>query len=173
MNRSMAKHSIGDRVRVPFGAQKVDAVIVEDRGAIGTGGRRLFAVQIPADPAEPVLIEVPESDIEGDARRQWTFDPSKVANFLKGGGLIAMLRAGLPAGKEPSRVWLRYDTRGNITYTFSEDVGQIGGDKIPLWAIQGERIFLPKVSEVKEWLRTFGLSPSQAQEVINSVGTVP
>jgi hypothetical protein len=43
--KEAAKFKVGDRVRVEFGYGLVPAVITEDRGNIGYGGRRLFAVR--------------------------------------------------------------------------------------------------------------------------------
>jgi hypothetical protein len=40
---------VGDRVEVLFGAQRVPAVVIEDRGAIGVGGRRLVRVRVEVD----------------------------------------------------------------------------------------------------------------------------
>lgn len=43
-NGSVPAFHIGDRVRIPFGVSTVEATIVEDRGVIGAGGRRLYRV---------------------------------------------------------------------------------------------------------------------------------
>jgi hypothetical protein len=40
---------VGDRVEVLFGVQRVPAVVIEDRGAIGVGGRRLLRVRVEVD----------------------------------------------------------------------------------------------------------------------------
>lgn len=56
----------GDEVRVPWGAGYHLAVITEDRGCIGIGGRRLLRVQLVIDPADsdPIEFELPAADVE-------------------------------------------------------------------------------------------------------------
>ena len=64
---------VGDQVRFLFGVSKVEGTIVEDRGPIGVGGRRLYRIrfQFAAD-EEPMHIELPAVDIEwnSDAPQQ-------------------------------------------------------------------------------------------------------
>jgi hypothetical protein len=55
---------VGDWVQIPFGTAPLRGEVIEDRGAIGVGGRRLFRVSIPIPPAEPMLAEFPEDEIE-------------------------------------------------------------------------------------------------------------
>ncbi len=40
---------VGDRVALLFGVQRVPAVVIEDRGAIGVGGRRFVRVRVEVD----------------------------------------------------------------------------------------------------------------------------
>jgi hypothetical protein len=53
--------NVGDRVSVLFGVRWVPAVVVEDRGNLGVGGRRILGIQqvVPAD-EEMGPYEVPE-----------------------------------------------------------------------------------------------------------------
>ncbi len=52
----------GDRVRFPFGSSVVIGVIIEDRGPIGVGGRRLYGIEFPLTPEELRYIELPEEE---------------------------------------------------------------------------------------------------------------
>jgi hypothetical protein len=57
---------VGQRVFVRMGGQKIRGVLVEDRGAIGKGGRRLWRVRAghPAGAAEPAPeFEVPSEQV--------------------------------------------------------------------------------------------------------------
>jgi hypothetical protein len=54
---------VGDRVRVQFGPTIQPAVILEDRGNIGAGGRRLFGVRVELDPPNFMYLELPEKEI--------------------------------------------------------------------------------------------------------------
>ena len=55
----------GDRVRVQWGLTPIDAVIVEDRGNLGVGGRRLYEVRAPMSPeSEDMVIELPAEDLQ-------------------------------------------------------------------------------------------------------------
>lgn len=55
---------VGDRVYVPFGTGWAPATVIEDRGNLGVGGRRLLRVQqiVPAD-EEMEPYEVPEEHV--------------------------------------------------------------------------------------------------------------
>ena len=54
---------VGDQVSFQFGARRVVGEVVEDRGKIGVGGRRLLRVNAPMD-SEPLIIELPEEDLQ-------------------------------------------------------------------------------------------------------------
>jgi hypothetical protein len=40
---------VGDRVRVPFGGESIEATIVEDRGNLGVGGMRIYGICFRVD----------------------------------------------------------------------------------------------------------------------------
>lgn len=165
---------VGDWVRIMLGARKVRALILEDRGNVGRGGRRLFTVEIPADPAEPMTFELAADDMEPTERDEAELDREKAVQYLSRGGLVSMLRAGLSAGeRQQPRVWLRYDTLGNVTHTFHERHGQMGGTTIPPVPIDHERIPRSKLGEIREFLGGFGLSKGEIEKVIRAVGTEP
>lgn len=55
---------VGDRVTFPFGSGEVSGIIVEDRGCLGVGGRRLYGINIEFhDPDEIRYTEMPEVEI--------------------------------------------------------------------------------------------------------------
>ena len=162
---------VGDWVRVALGPRKVHGLIVEDRGNIGTRGQRLFVVEVPSDPAEPLTIEVAEPEVEAIARD--SPEKLKMLRFLKQGGLLNILRSNTSGGRDQPRVWLRYDTLGNVTHTFTERHGQVGGRRVPFLSLHRDRIFRPKMQEVREFLESFGLSGGEAEDVIRSIGTTP
>ena len=57
-----AKHTlhVGSKVRLTFGVSRVTAVVVEDRGNVGAGGRHLWRVRLEiADTSEPIELEMP------------------------------------------------------------------------------------------------------------------
>jgi hypothetical protein len=70
MANKTAEHGlfhVGDRVRFVFGLAETAGTIVEDRGAIGVGGRRLYGVRFAFSEGDPMYIELPESDLKLDA----------------------------------------------------------------------------------------------------------
>jgi hypothetical protein len=56
-------YRVGDRVRVRLGPQSPVGTIVEDRGFIASGGRRLFRVQVEFDQTNTTYMEVPEDEL--------------------------------------------------------------------------------------------------------------
>ena len=57
---------VGDRVSFDLVKRKVNAVVTEDRGAIGVGGRRLYQVQVQYSVGEPMIFEMPEVDLRAE-----------------------------------------------------------------------------------------------------------
>jgi hypothetical protein len=54
----------GDRVRLLWGVTPVEGVIIEDRGNLGIGGRRLYRVRVQLDDiTEPMETEEPAEDL--------------------------------------------------------------------------------------------------------------
>ena len=62
------KFRVGSRVTFTFGGRKVTGIVIEDRGHIGVGGRRLLRVRIElTGVAEPIEVEMPESELKAAA----------------------------------------------------------------------------------------------------------
>jgi hypothetical protein len=167
---------VGDRVRVGFGRRKLVGVIVEDRGAIGAQGRHLFQVNIPMDPFDPMTVELPEAEIEAvaaESEPDFEIENDKIIDYLKNGGLIAILRSNISGGKNQPRAWLCLDHLGNVTHTFISDRGIIGGQPVPFWAVHDDKVFRPERDSVLAFLRSFGLTRQEAEAVVSEVGMAP
>jgi hypothetical protein len=55
---------VGARVKLDLGGREVSGTVIEDRGFLGVGGRRLLRVRLDwSGVAEPIEVEVPESDL--------------------------------------------------------------------------------------------------------------
>jgi hypothetical protein len=171
-----ASFHVGDRVRIPLGPRKIAGVVVEDRGAIGVRGQHLYQVLVPMDPFEPAAFELPEEEIEAardSTDNEDAIDTAKAIDYLKNGGLVAILRSNTSGGRDQPKVWLRLDSLGNVTHTFIRERGQAGGESVPFLAFHEDHVFTPKRDEVLAFLRSFGLDDIQAEDVISSVGTSP
>lgn len=64
VRRRPAKFRVGDQIRFDMGASLWDAVIIEDRGKLGVGGRRIWRVRTTSDsPGAKFETEVPEDEL--------------------------------------------------------------------------------------------------------------
>jgi hypothetical protein len=173
--RTTHRFRVGDRVEFVMGRRKVIGVITEDRGLIGAHGRRLFQVQVPMDPYEPALFELPADEIQtaNSSEASRTLGKNEIVDYLKNGGLIAILQSNL-GGKDQPRVWLCRDNLGNVTHTFISERGLLGGATVPFWTLhEGSRVFSDKKDEVTTYLTSFGLSHEEAELIVHAVGTAP
>lgn len=55
---------VGSRVLFLWGISKIEGKIVEDRGAIEVGRRKLYRIEAPLSLGDQVVIELPESEFE-------------------------------------------------------------------------------------------------------------
>ena len=167
-HRRSSQIRVGDWVSFLYGTRRVWAQVVEDRGPLGVNRRRLYTIRLGDEPTEAMTFEVPGDDLTPVVPAK-----AEVIEYLKGGGLIAILQSNLGGGRNQPRVWLAFDSHGSLTHTFIAERGVLGGDVVPFFALQEKRIFTPKSSEVVSYLSTFGLTPAEAEDVVRSVGTVP
>jgi hypothetical protein len=58
------KFSVGDRVKFVFGLANAEGEVIEDRGPIGVGGRRLYRIRFSFSEGDPMTIELPAVDLE-------------------------------------------------------------------------------------------------------------
>jgi hypothetical protein len=58
------RYHVGDRVQFRYGFPGVVAEVVEDRGPIGVGGRRLYGVRFRPDEWNEITTEVAEEELE-------------------------------------------------------------------------------------------------------------
>lgn len=63
---SQSRHplNVGDKVRFQFGVRRITGEVIEDRGNLGVGGRRLLRIRFPITRSEDHEIELPEADVE-------------------------------------------------------------------------------------------------------------
>jgi len=58
------KFRVGDKVRPIHGTPWWEGTIIEDRGNIGHGGRRLYRISYPLELTDPIETEMGEDDLE-------------------------------------------------------------------------------------------------------------
>jgi hypothetical protein len=67
-NKPRSPPAVGSRVKFVFGIDEVTATVIEDRGNVGIGGRRLLRVQLDIpDTSEPIELEIPADDVKAAA----------------------------------------------------------------------------------------------------------
>jgi hypothetical protein len=176
-SKPVAKFRAGDRVLFEWGGHTVWGTIVEDRGLIGINGRRLDHIDIPEDPYlpdEPHRTMKGEDELEPDTISRVPLKKSEIIDFLKSHGLLEILLWSPSSERKDPVVWLGRDSSGKITYTFSPRRGLIGGKLIPEFGYwDAKRIDPRKKDEVAEFLLGFGLTPEEAEDVIQAVGVKP
>ena len=169
----MSLFQIGDWIRVPRGSGVATGTVVEDRGALGVDGGHIYRVLLGMDPEDPESFEYPAEELQPFAGEP-PFGPADtphIIRYLRHGGLLSILRANLGGGKHQPRVWLCRDTLGNITHTFYEERGLVGGRTVPFYALSGEKVLEPKRDQVTDYVESFGLSRDDADAIIRAVGT--
>jgi len=158
-----------------MGRHKSTGFVVEDRGAVGIRGRRLYRIEIPQEPHDPLMLVVPEEELipltEEDLAPT-VLDKDKILKYLRY-GLCSILSENLEGGKYQPRIWLLLNSLGNITYTLRPELGVLGGAIPPSGAVRGSKIFRPKKDEVLAFLASFGLDPQEAKTLVSQVGTAP
>jgi hypothetical protein len=160
---------VGDNVRFTFGTLPVTGEIVEDRGPLGADGGQIVRVRLDMDPYEPMFFEMPVTELEHWDQPEAPLTVEEIQRYLMNGGLLLMLPSS-PKEGEP-RVWLRRDHLGNVTHTFIEKRGMVGG-AIPPSAVRTDvRIRATRRDAVREFIKSFGLSNREADDVIRKVGT--
>lgn len=161
----------GDHVQFNFGPTAVSGVVIDDRGPIGFNKTRIYRVSIPNDPYGTEVIEVASDELEIDRRPLAKLSPAEMVDYFSKGGLIEVLNSNYAGGA--GSVWLTRDSLGNLVHTFVAERGITGGVSIPSMATQSQKIFSPKMDEVLNFLRAFGLTNEQATDVVEKVGTTP
>jgi hypothetical protein len=57
------EYRVGDRVRMDWGGHEIEGTVVEDRGNLGVGGRRILRVHFRFDDYDEDTFEVPAEDL--------------------------------------------------------------------------------------------------------------
>jgi hypothetical protein len=153
-----------------MGQGRSRSLVIEDRGNIGFGGRQLVRVRVPMDPYEPTLVERGAEDLELADGPPIVPAKEEVIGYLKRAGLLSILRA--YDERQQPRVWLCPNSLGDVTHTFYEDHGVLGGVPVPARALIGRKIHEPRRPEIVSFLKGFGLSAHEAGEVIDAVGVI-
>ena len=53
--RNPGPFRVGDRVRIPFGSEQIEATVVEDRGNLGEEGKRIYGLRFRVDDITPEI----------------------------------------------------------------------------------------------------------------------
>ena len=168
--KAPAKFRVGERVQFGYRGRPVWGTIMEDRGPIGVNGRRLYRISMPMDPQEPEDHIRAEEELKPDSLSSGALTKSEIVDFLKGRALLEILLSHSPE-RPDRRAWLCRGPRGDVTYTFSANRGQIGGLLIPESTVRlGLWIEERKKNDVAAFLLGFGLSPEEAMDVIMAIG---
>ena len=61
-----ARFKKGDLVSFLFGSGTATGRVVEDRGRLGIGGRRLYGIRFEINPGQEVYTEMPEEELTGE-----------------------------------------------------------------------------------------------------------
>ena len=61
---AIGKFRVGDKVLSLHGQSWWEGTVMEDRGNIGHGGRRLYRVSIPVAMSEPIETELSDKDLQ-------------------------------------------------------------------------------------------------------------
>jgi hypothetical protein len=169
--------NVGDRVQFLHAGRNLPGIVIQDRGPVGIGGRRLYRVAVPDEPFDPVTFVMPEEELElgeSPAAKRQLLTTTKIVDYLRSGGLEAILMSANPHGQEQPRVWLCLDTHDNVTHTFRPEHGMVGGATVPAVAPSGDLRASEETREpLTNFLAHFGLSPGEAEDVIEAVGSRP
>lgn len=61
--REKVEYGVGDRVTIDWGGVWIEGVVVEDRGNLGVGGRRILRVRFRFDEDIEDTFELPAEDL--------------------------------------------------------------------------------------------------------------
>lgn len=161
------KFRVGDWASFRYGPRRVLVEVIEDRGRLGVGGRRLYRFALDREATETMFSEAPEDEMSPA--------PSKPAlmNYLKNGGLVKILKLNIPGNRDISPVWLTLRSDGRIAPTLNDSGHDLGGAVVPFNSLVDGKIQARKRHRVTVFLTSFGLTSSQADEVVRAIGTAP
>ena len=89
----------------------------------------------------------------------------EILDYFLNGGLVSIFS---DCDVKTTHVWLRRDSEGNLTYTFDEQYGELGGARVPFWALHNGLIPRQRIDHVLAFLKTFGLSENEAYQVVRA-----
>jgi hypothetical protein len=168
LRKKTGRFKVGDWVTFPYGIRNTRAQVIEERGPLGVKGRHICRVRL-ADETELDAFEMPEDELQPVPPP----DKAAVMKYLKEGGLEAILRSNFAGEPKQPKVWLTYTPEGDLTPTSLAVRGVGGGGRVPFFALHKGLAFTGKPDEVLTFLGSFGLTRSEAEEVLSSVGAAP
>jgi hypothetical protein len=144
----------------------------------------------------PITVGVPEQKLELVPPP----DKAATSQYLRFGGLVEILRYNSVAGRDSPRAWITFSrAKGYLKHTFSASQGVIGGAVVPFSVLcedrvlkakkeaasQGviggavvpfsalceDRVLKTKKEEVINFLMSFGLTRTDAEDVLSALGT--
>ncbi|HEY7424048.1 MAG TPA: hypothetical protein VH682_07415 [Gemmataceae bacterium] len=160
---------LGDWVSFLYGVESAIAQVIELRGPLGFKGRHVYRLRFAGDSDDTNAFELSEDSLEAAPLP----DKEAIVNYLKEGGLVAILFGNLEKKREQPKAWLTYKRRGGVTHTFLAERGVVGGAPIPYFALHEEKVYTGKKEEVAAFLTTFGISRTEAEAILAAVGTAP
>jgi hypothetical protein len=169
MRTKTGRFKVGDWVFMRHSVSNRIAQVIEERGPLGVKGRHFYRLRVERKYTEPDEFELPEDSLQAVPQP----DKAAVMKYLKEGGLEAILRSNLGDGPKQPKVWLTYTPRGDLTPTSLAERGVVGGARVPFFALRKGLAFTGKPDEVLAFLGSFGLTRSEAEEVLSAVGTAP
>ena len=175
---SSSSFTPGDIVWVPQPLGQILGRVKEDRGPLGLEGEHLYVVEASNRRSWPrnFLVRASEiSKLTPDEQRQAVnrLEISEVKQYLVQGGLAKILSRFTDAIRNRPKIWLEQSSDGKVTHSFRASDSGVGGDVVPRVGVKDGKIFKPDVDEVTRFIQSFGLSLSDAEEVISRVGTFP
>ena len=162
---------VGDVVIHRGELREMRGTIIEDRGVIGQSGVRTYRVEVPYDPYNLELKLYREDTLVKAPPAPPPPTPEEVVDYLIHGGLREILHTNLTPGEPAPGVWLKRHSYG-IAYSLRGEAGDLGGMGAPFLALSGKKIAADKIADVRAFImRSFELTPEQADKVIAGVGT--
>ncbi len=173
--RLRAKYRVGERVQFQLGGDQVWGTITRVPAISPHHNRRWYHLSLSQDPDEPYDWMAEESEMEADSISQAPLTKSEILEYLTNSGLEGMLISNPWSETAALPTWLCRSMGGTVTYTFDMSHGLIGGKPIPQFTLYrgGHRIDPRRKDEVAEFLLCFGLTPEEAEDVINAIGVAP
>jgi hypothetical protein len=160
----------GDWVTFQYGTRQVFAQVIDEGDPFSPKSLRRYRVRLEETYTDPTELRMHEDKMEKAVP-----DKAAIIQYLKQGGLADLLRTNLQEGEDPPRVWLMFTRYGQLTHTLNPVLKVTGkGTPAPFFAVLKNKVYAPDKAKVVEYLtKSFGLTPEEAEDVVQAVGTAP